>query len=68
MAEALLNTRRGHRSFVTKLINSATSLMEDFDEQNQFKLMNTKTSLSKNFQKLETLDEQILSRRRKNNQ
>ena len=61
IAEALLNTRRGHRSFVTKLINSATSLMENLDEQNQFKLTNAKTSLSKKLQKLKTLDKQILS-------
>ena len=61
MAEALLNTRRGHRGFVTKFVNRATSLMENFDEHNRFKLMSTKTSLSEKLLKLETLDEQILS-------
>ena len=35
--------------------------MENFDEHNRFKLMSTKTSLSEKLQKLETLDEQILS-------
>ena len=61
MAEALLNNRRGHRRFVTKLIKKATSLMENFDEHNRFKLMSTKTSLSEKLQILESLDEQILS-------
>ena len=61
MVEALLNTRRGHRTFVTKLINSATSLIENFDEHNHFKLMGTKSSLSEKLQILETLNEQILS-------
>ena len=35
--------------------------MENFDEQNCFKLMSRKASLSEKLQKLETLDEQILS-------
>ena len=35
--------------------------MENFDEQNRCKLMSTKTSLSKKPQKLETLDEPVLS-------
>ena len=35
--------------------------MEDFDEHNRFKFMSTKASLSEKLQKLETLDEQILS-------
>ena len=61
MAEALLNTRPGHRGFVTKLINRATSLMKNFDEHNRFKLMSTRTSLGEKLQILETLDEQILS-------
>ena len=61
IAEALLNIRRGHRGFVTKLINSATSLLENFDEHDRFKLMGTKTSLSDKLQILETLNEQIFS-------
>ena len=61
MAEALLNNRRGHRRFVTKLIKKATSLTENFDKHNRFKLMSTKTSLSEKLQILESLDEQILS-------
>ena len=49
MSETLLNTRGGHRGFVTKLLNSATSLMENFNEHNPFKLMSAKTSLSEKF-------------------
>ena len=61
MSETLLNTRGGHRGFVTKLLNSATSLMENFNEHNPFKLMSAKTSLSEKLQTWETLDEQIRS-------
>ena len=61
MAETLLNTRQGHRGFVIKFTNSTNSLMENFDEQNCFKLMSTKASPSEKLQKLETLDEQIFS-------
>ena len=50
MAEVLLNTRQGHRDFVTKLIKSATSLIENFDENNGFKLISTKISLSEKLQ------------------
>ena len=61
MAEALLNTRPGHRGLVTKLMNSATFLMKNFDEHNRFKLISTKASLSEKLQVLEILDKQILS-------
>ena len=61
MTGALLNIRQGHRGFIVKLINSATSLMENLNEHNRFKLMSTKISLSEKRQMLETLDEQILS-------
>ena len=49
MSETLLNTRGGHKGFVTKLLNSATSLMENFNEHNPFKLMSTKHLLVRNF-------------------
>ena len=61
MTEALLNTRQGHRDFVVKLINNATSLMENLNEHNRFKLMSTKAPLTEKLQILETLDEHILS-------
>ena len=61
MTGTLLNTRKGHTGFIVKLINSATSLMENLNEHNRFKLMSAKTSLSEKLQILETLDEQILS-------
>ena len=57
----LTRTRRGHRTAVTKLINSARAILADFQEKDRIKLMSLQASLSDKGHLLDNLNQQILS-------
>ena len=57
----LTRTRRGHRSAVTKLINSIRAILTDFEEKYRIRLMSLQASLSDKGHLLDNLNQQILS-------
>ena len=57
----LTRTTRGHRSVVTKLINSVRAILTDCREKYRVKLMSLQASLSDKGHLLDNLNQQVLS-------
>ncbi len=63
MAEVLKNKRKvrgGHRGHVTKLLDTAQRILEDYDETRKDSLMQTKITLTEKMETLRRLDDTIL--------
>ena len=54
-------SRRGHRSAVTKLINSVRTILADFQQKDRIRLMSLQASLSDKGHLSDNLNQQILS-------
>ena len=59
--DKLTRTRQGHRSAVTKLINSVRAILTDSQEKDRIKLISLQASLSDKGHLLDNLNQQILN-------
>ena len=56
----IVNERKGHRAYITKIIGKTNQLLENYATEHDNRLLSYKTSLTEKLYLLDTLNEQVL--------
>ena len=58
---SIINQRKGHRAYVTRIINNVKSILEDYSEKDRNRLLSYKTSLGEKLFVLNGLNGEVLN-------